>query len=249
LEGFIVYQMNFNRSSIIGLPAAESRARNEYRDPSEPGLYLHVTRTGLKTFFLYRKHKGKPVRLKLGRFPDISVTQAKKRAQEIKGALALQHIELPHEKLERENAKVLLKDVSEEYFEVRTLKEKTVHEYRRGLRNHMADWMEKPIENITKDQVIKKHRYIAEHSGKSMADSIMRTLRTLFEFFKDRHDYAGDNPVKTLSVNRLWKTGVSNRRTRYIHRKDLPAWYTYIDGLPNQIWRDYILFILFTGQG
>lgn len=242
----MAYQMNFNRSNLMALPPAKSRYRNEYRDISEPGLYLHVTRHGIKTFFLYRKHQGKPIRIKIGRFPDVSTTQAKKKAQELKGGLALGHIELPSEKRKREKSKALLKDVIEEFFKVRQLKPSTVATYRDCLK-HFDDWKVKPTSDITKQDVTKRHRYLAENSGSGMADGSMRTLRTIFEFYKDRYDFTGDNPVKTLSVNRLWKTGISTRRTRHIHRKELPAWFKFVDELSNKTWRDYLLFVLFTG--
>jgi hypothetical protein len=41
------------------------------------GLCLCVTSQGTRTWYLYRKIDRKPVRLKLGRFPDLSVEAAR----------------------------------------------------------------------------------------------------------------------------------------------------------------------------
>jgi len=239
--------MSFTRVSVDGLSAPTERSRDEYRDSAETGLQLYVSRHGIKTFYLYRKHQGKPLRIKIGRYPEISVSQARSVAQQQKAKLILERFESPASTPHRQAKAITLEVLADEYFETRKLKPVTVRGYKGGINNHLAEWKMKPMSDFTKEKVIELHARISKKAGDSMADNVMRTLRTLFEFFKDRYDFEGDNPVKTLSVNRLWKTGISNRRTRYIHRKDLPAFYRYIDGLPNQIWRDYILFILFTG--
>ena len=250
--------MNFSRSSVSGLGAAVGKRRNEYKDALEPGLYLHVTSHGVKTFFLYRKYRGKPQRIKLGRFPDIPVSVAREQAQKYKARLALGEYEPSAGKPPGMNqapaySSLSLADLAEKYYVVRNLKPKTLKDYKAGLKNHLSDWMKKPMASITKQMVVERHRSIAvkagdkQTGGGATADSVMRTLRTLFRFFKDHHDFPGDNPVETLTVNRLWKTGNGNRRTRYIPRSELAKWLGVFEQLPHATWRDYLLFVLLTG--
>ena len=50
-----------------------SNSRDEYKDCIEAGLYLYVSKHGVKTFYLYKKYKkiqATPLRIKIGRFPD-----------------------------------------------------------------------------------------------------------------------------------------------------------------------------------
>ena len=61
--------IHFNRESIEGISAPADRDRTEYRDRKEPGLYLYCSRGGARTFYLYRKFRGKPLRVKIGRYP------------------------------------------------------------------------------------------------------------------------------------------------------------------------------------
>ena len=207
--------MNFTRSSVGGLPAAKNRSRDEYKDVCEQGLQLHVSQHGVKTFFLYRKYQKQPLRIKLGRFPEISVSQARSLAQQEKAKLTLGKFEISSSDKPQQ---ISLEDLAEEYFATRQLKPNTLGFYRDCLK-HLEDWKKKPICSITKDKVIERHTSISKKAGHGIADAVMRTLRALFAFYKEQYNYGGENPVKTLSANRLWKTGRKNRRTRHTLKK------------------------------
>lgn len=56
--------------------------RDEYRDIRIPELILRVTSTGTKTFSVAKLVKGKKLRATLGRFPAITIEQARKKARE-----------------------------------------------------------------------------------------------------------------------------------------------------------------------
>jgi integrase len=61
-------KMNFSRSALEGLPPAPAGKRAYYSDTKEPGLLLCVTGAGTKSFQVYSKINGRPVRVTLGRF-------------------------------------------------------------------------------------------------------------------------------------------------------------------------------------
>jgi integrase len=72
----------------------------------------------------------------------------------------------------------------------------------------------------------------------------MRALRTILNFHQgDDESYL--NPVRILSRRREWYK-VDSRRT-LIKNSDLPAWHKAVTGLDNDIMRDYLLLLLFTG--
>ncbi|MEP6606162.1 MAG: Arm DNA-binding domain-containing protein [Nitrosospira sp.] len=52
------------------------------------GFGIGIGATGKKTFILYRKINGSPERLTLGRYPDLTIEQARGRASEINSAIA-----------------------------------------------------------------------------------------------------------------------------------------------------------------
>lgn len=61
-------KINFSRAALAGLPAAPAGKRTYYSDAKEPGLLLCVTAAGSKSFQVYVKVGGRPVRVTLGRF-------------------------------------------------------------------------------------------------------------------------------------------------------------------------------------
>ncbi|MDK9705032.1 MAG: site-specific integrase [Sulfuritalea sp.] len=61
-------KINFSRTTLAGLPDAPAGKRLYYADTKEPGLLLCVSATGSKSFQVYLKVAGRPVRVTLGRF-------------------------------------------------------------------------------------------------------------------------------------------------------------------------------------
>ena len=59
-----------------------------YKDTKETGLSLYITSKGAKTFFVRKRVDGKDERIILGKFPDLSIENARKRAQKTKGEIA-----------------------------------------------------------------------------------------------------------------------------------------------------------------
>lgn len=80
----MVYSFNFTKNSLVNIEPASTRKR--YRDSggssSVQGLGLEVTKSGTKTFNFIQKVNGKNLQITLGRFPEITVEQARKLARE-----------------------------------------------------------------------------------------------------------------------------------------------------------------------
>jgi hypothetical protein len=63
-----------------------SKKRQYFHDSIETDLLLQVTPTGVKTFYLYKKIDGQPVRYKLGN-DDMSVKKARQEAVKIRAQI------------------------------------------------------------------------------------------------------------------------------------------------------------------
>ncbi|MBV5330653.1 MAG: site-specific integrase [Chlorobium sp.] len=81
-------EVNFTKAALERIVAPEGSTRRYIHDSKESGLLLQITGSGRKSFQLYKKHQGKPVRVTIGTFPDTSVEQARKKAREIKVELS-----------------------------------------------------------------------------------------------------------------------------------------------------------------
>lgn len=82
--------LDFTIKNIEALPPATVRERDEYRDKKVQGLYLRVTRRGVKSFSVVGRPKGGglPERETLGKFPMVKPEEARQRARELGGQLA-----------------------------------------------------------------------------------------------------------------------------------------------------------------
>jgi len=71
----------FSKERLLALPPPEVGKRATYHDTKIQGLQLRVSPSGVKTFSIYRRMKGgQPERVTLGRFPAMTVEQARKQA-------------------------------------------------------------------------------------------------------------------------------------------------------------------------
>ena len=66
--------------AVVARMEPPTKGRVSVHDAKARGLTLTITSTGTKSFYLYRRVKGKPSRIFLGRHPDMSVELARERA-------------------------------------------------------------------------------------------------------------------------------------------------------------------------
>ncbi|MBK1726801.1 tyrosine-type recombinase/integrase [Halorhodospira neutriphila] len=242
--------LKFTKTTLERIePPAKGRAT--YHDTDTPGLSLRVTDSGAKSFCIQRRVNGRVKRVTIGRFPDWTVQQARKRAKTLLANMVEGTDPVAAKKAEQAR-KVTLAEVFEEYLATRkTLKRKTVKDYRRVMDEAVPDWKGKPVAEITKDDVAQRHAHLGENHGPAWANLSMRTLRALFNFAKKYEDEQGrsilpENPVERLSQTRAWYK--VDRRRNLIKRHQLPDWFDAVEALDNPVARDYLLFLLFTGM-
>lgn len=249
-------KMRFTKANLDGLELPDGQDELTVQDAVIPGLHFRVRRTR-KVFTVRRKLDGRVTRVTLGAYPDMTIDQARKLALETLSTLA--GGDNPNALKRAKRAKsVTLAEVLDQYIESRrNLRPATVTKYRQLVRDYLGDWADRPLKNITRDAVERRHRLISE-SGETAANSTMRVLRALFEFAHGAfEDEQGEplflhNPVKRLSHVRAWNK--ETRRTTIIKPHDFATWFEAVASLPDwyggndpQTFRDYLLFVAFTG--
>lgn len=250
-------RVNFTKQLINNLPIPAHNKRLYVYDQKIPGLAITVTHNGTKSFIVYKKINGKPQRIKLGRFPDLTVEQARKEAQMTLGKIA-RGINPTIEQKENKARLITLAEIFEAYLKARKhLKPGTIKDYQRIMQEVFADWQTKPMQQITKEMIAKRHAQFGLRS-KARANNAMRVLRALFNFAAGEYeDYQGQsffpqNPVARLSHTRTWYR--VERRQTIIKPHELAKWFKAVLILSEDrhnskaaTVRDYLLLILFTG--
>lgn len=79
-------RIKFTKQEIANLPLPE-KGSVVYHDTVVKGLVL-IVYTNSKTFHIYKFVGGKPIKPRLGNFPDMTVGQARKEAQQMLGTIA-----------------------------------------------------------------------------------------------------------------------------------------------------------------
>lgn len=232
-------------------------AQKRYYDQTLKGFGVRATSGGTKAFFVEKLINNKLRRITIGRYPELTVEQARKEAQKVLGKIAT-GVDPVAERREQRAKAVTLEQVFHDYLNARkALKQTTINDYHRIMKESFHDWRNKPLLNISKDMIAKRHALRGEAS-EARANLAMRFLRALFNFAAGEYEDAKgqslilENPVRRLSHTRAWYR--VERRQTVIKSHELAIWY---DALMNMnyernsgkagILRDYFLLILFTG--
>lgn len=243
--------MRITKSIVDKIEPPKDRDQAFYRDDQLKGFAVRVTASGVKSFIVEKLISHKVRRITLGRYGELTVEQARREAQKLLGKIAT-GIDPIAEKQSAKASVVTLAEVFEDYLNARkSLKPKTLYDYKNTMRIAFTDWKKKPLLTITKDKVIKYHEKLGEKHGNAYANQAMRVLRALFNFAAGQYeDAAGrslitENPVKRLSQARAWYR--VERRQTFIRSHELAAWSKGVMELQNETLRDYLMIILFTG--
>ena len=245
-------KLNFTKQSIEGIAAPKSGRTLVYDEggkQSVKGLAIQVTAAGTRTFQVYKWAAGKPLRVSLGRYPDLTIEQARRAAAKAIGNIATGTNPNVEKRIERAKA-VTLAELITQYTKTRTLKATTVDDLQRAFNQVIPDWLSKPITKISPAMVQKRHK---DHAARSpaRANLAMRYLRALFNFAQAQYKNDDDrpiisvNPVKTLSELKAWHK--VDRRQTVIAPDELGSWVNAVLSLESDSHRDYYLFVLLTG--
>lgn len=229
-----------------------------YRDENLKGFALRVTSSGMKSFVVETRIEGKVKRITLGKYGAITVEEARKQAKNLLGQIARGDNPIAEKKTNKIKM-MTLDSVFNDYLKARKdLKEFTVTDYKNVLRQVMPDWLGKPLINITREMIAKRHAEYGTTNSKARSNYAMRVLRAVFNFAV--HEYQLENgqpiisvnPVEYLSHTRSWFR--VDRKSTVIKSHQLAEWHEGLMLLTEQedypqamMWRDYFLLILFTG--
>lgn len=244
-------RFRFSKTRIEALPPAPKGKRQDYYCTFTQGLGIRVTSTGRKTFCVLRRVSGgKLERITLGKFPDLPLEEAQKKARAVIADLA-QGESVASKRRTKAAQEVTLSEVFADYLESRKdLKPLTRNDMERALKEVLPDWRDKPVAKITPAMVEKRH---AEYGKRSKARSnlAMRYLRALLNYAAAKYtDDEGQqiitsNPVSRLTSTKAWFR--VDRRQTIIKAHQLAPWLKALNALARPELRDYLVFVLLTG--
>lgn len=238
--------INFTKSDLAKI-ASPATGRVEYNDTKVPGLQLRVTSTGVKTFCVYRwlKTAGKPERVTIGRFPQISVDQAREKAAEINAAFALG--ESPGEARRVAKAEMTFGDLFQLYIERHAKSHKrTWREDESKFSQYLCDDKQglniaaRKLSDIERGHIAQLHARIGK-SHPVTANRVIALVSSVFGRAIEWGIYNQQNPATKI------KKFQENSRDRFLQRDELPRFFNALAQEPNDQLRRFFLLCLFTG--
>lgn len=233
--------INFTQDRIRSLPSPIYKDREDYYDTGCPKLMCRVSGTGNKSFVVLKKTAdGKTRRITLGRFPDLTVSDARKLAQAALTDLA-QGINPTEEKRKQRLRSITLQELLNKYLQDKSdLREASVFDYTQKMNQGFSDWLSKPINEITRDMVLARRKQL--EGGR---DNKLRVLRLLMRYAVVTLKALDENPVDVLRDGSLWSK--PKRKKRMIPSDNLKDWYNAVLNLKNEKAKVYLLLLLHTG--
>ena len=223
----------------------------DYYDEIESGLILRVTKTGRKTFSYRYRFDGKNRRFTIGRFPHITLSEARKQVGvlrvKIRNGIDPQ-AELQKKKYQPKKVTFgeLVKIFQEQH--LTTLKPSTVKEYKRIIESELLGthkWKNIPISDITAQhvrEVLNKKAY--DDGSYTMANRIRSVISKIFEFGLKRVGLDIDrNPVDSTAP---FDKG-ENVRERVYSVDEIRELWEYWETRPEPVQSVYKVLLL-TGQ-
>ena len=233
------HHLNFTKAALVKAPAAKKGSKDYYYDEREKGLVMAVTPTGTKTFFLYKRIEGKPERLLLGRFPDISIENARKLATAAKGEIAVGANPQKDKRAIRDEMTfgALFADYMEKYSKVH----KRSWKYdEREVNKFLSRWMKRKISSFDRPEIERFHAKIGKENGLYQANRLLERIRSIFNKAID-WGWAGPNPATGI------KKYKEKSRDRFLQPDELPRFFEALANEPNEVARDFFMISLLTG--
>lgn len=250
-------RFTFTQKAIEALNPPASGRRYVY-DDRQPGLALAIQSTGHRSYYLYRKGRnGRPVRLKLANYGDLSIPQARDRVKEMTGEL-VKGVDLVKQRRDERDAQAEIKTIKgawEHYRDDYLKPNKSALTVRNdGYYFAALPWKSRRLDSITIDDVKRLHESISKR-GKTTANRVIQFLRRLYNYAADELSYTGPNPVKLRAASTLRRDRTRGKsialaqeqsRERFLEKSEAPQFFKAVDDEPDADFADFVRLLIYT---
>jgi len=232
-------KINFTKKEIDALPAPDT-GRTYYHDSKVQGLVIGVGRTGKKSFILYRKISGIPERIPLGKYPDLTIEQARGKASDINSDIA--NGLNPADIKRGRKTELIFSELFSDYLErhakgnKRTWKD-DLSQYNKYLAKPLGN---KKLSEVDRASIAVIHNNITRVGYPVTANRVKALVSSIFGWAISA-GLCQVNPALGIKLNREYS------RDRFLQGDELPRFFQALAEEENETIRDYITTSLLTG--
>jgi hypothetical protein len=196
--------------------------RAQYRVEGVTGLWLRVTRKGVRTWRLESRAVGRKT---LGTYPSVGLADAKAAALQLLGDAERARVNRKVGHVLRTTDRRTLADVLDGYGAARGARLASWADQRKAIEHHFGDLIDKPVERATAEAILDHVESVRSVGAKRAAIYLNAVLR-----------HAGI--AETVGGRELDDIVPESARTRVLDDHELRAVLSAADGL-DPLWRDF----------
>lgn len=235
-----VKKFNFTKKEVEALPQGKTE-KEQYWDTKARGLYIKVSKAGIKRFFVRRKIHGHSERLFLGRFPELTVEQASIKCAEFHASLA-QGKNLAGSR-RADLKEITLGEMFSRYLERHARKSrKTSDEMEEQFEHSFSKWKDRKLSRITSEVAETIHQSVGETRGQYAANRAIELVRALFNKAAEWKVFKGSNPTETITMF------PEQNRVRIIQVDEFHRFFAALEEEADQDIQNFVLLSLFAGS-
>ncbi len=230
---------NFTKKILDSLPLPPEGKRFYLYDIKVRGLELMVTEQGSKSFKVYRKCNGKPVRVTLGKYPEMTIENARHQAQSI--ITDMLNGKNPNEEKKTLREETALGDMFVLFMERYSKHhKKTWKDDEKDVPRFLGHWFKRKLSAISKQDIQTLHEKIRTENGLYQANRLLARIHIIYNKAIE-WGWEGINPAQGV------KKFKEKSRDRFLHPDELPHFFESLDLEENDSIREYIYVSLLTG--
>jgi len=231
-------KLNFTKKALDSIEPPSKGKRLTIYDAKTPGLAIRVTSTGTKSFIVYRKVQGKPERFTIGKYPLITIEQARNQAAGINATIAKG--DSPNEQKRALRRELTLGEWFDKYLEEYAKPHKRSWQKDEAQFNrYLTSWKNRKLSTIKNEDIKALHASIGKENGIYAANRLLSLFHALFS--KDITNWDQENPADSI------KKFTEHSRERFLTGEEIPRFFKALSEEPNLVARDFFLISLLTG--
>jgi integrase len=232
-------RLKFTKAAILKLPTPAA-GRVYWHDSGQSGLTICCSSSGTKTFVFYKWVQGKPERVRLGSFPDLSVENARDLAKSLIGDIAMGKDPMQERRRAREvptvrEAFVIWRDAYAKQHR------KSWQDDERQFNLYLRRFHARRLSSIRSSEVALWQNAVKERHGLYTSNRAYELLRTIYNQAKQLIKYTGGNPCDGV---RKFK---EQTRDRFLAPDEMPRFFASLAQEPNQVLQAFFYVALLTG--
>jgi integrase len=213
-----------------------------YRDKKEQGLVLRVSYAGSKSFYLYKYYDGKPRLINIGKFPRMSISEARTSVRDLKSKIekyGYQGTSNSNKPVKTFTFEEILNQYIDQHIRINSNNpDKSIKTIMVEMKNAKTLYT-KNVSTITTEDILEIFRAISTKAP-IQANRVVVKLKAIFNW-AIKCKYIPVNPTDGIVRNK------ETSRDRYITTQERDRFFKALYELENELMRDIFLMSLLTG--